>query len=482
MHILELSDFYRPVIGGLERHVETLSRELVHLGHTVTVVTLQTGDHPAEETLDGVHIVRIRGWSRALTAFYTDVARPFHPTVPDPGAMAVLRRVVKQESPAVVHSHSWLQYSYFPLHHWRRGPAHVVTLHDYGLACAKKTLQQPTRRANSVDVLPPEPRVAHLSRPCSGPRLTKCLSCAPEQYGVYKGTAITAGLRASRFLHGRADRYIAISTAVADGSRQALPSRSEIVIVPTMVPNYLPALARSTPRPTFLPPEDGYLMFVGALGQHKGVDVLLEARRRMRNRPPLVLIGTQRADTPRIDDPGVVIARDVPSAQVMASWMRASAAVVPSVWSEPMGQVAIEAMLVGRAVVASDVGGLRDVVDHGATGLMVPPGDPGALAAALDNLLDDPETRQRMGATGRLRARQFEAAAVAPRVVEVFEDVLLRRGSRSLRRRPPDFALCGSSRSSRAGRRSKIRTTERRTPRTPASRGTSLPHATRGGI
>ena len=44
-------------------------------------------------------------------------------------------------------------------------------------------------------------------------------------------------------------------------------------------------------------------MFVGALGRHKGVDVLLEARRRMRNRPPLVLIGTPRADTPRIDDP-----------------------------------------------------------------------------------------------------------------------------------------------------------------------------------
>ena len=168
-------------------------------------------------------------------------------------------------------------------------------------------------------------------------------------------------------------------------------------------------------------------MFVGALGRHKGVDVLLEARRRMRNRPPLVLIGTPRADTPRIDDPEVVIVRNVPSAQVMASWMRASVAVVPSVWNEPMGQVAIEAMLVGRAVVASEVGGLRDTVEDGTTGLMVPPGDPGALAVALDSLLDDPETRQRMGETGRLRARQFEAAAVVPRVVEIFKDVLLSR-------------------------------------------------------
>ena len=259
------------------------------------------------------------------------------------------------------------------------------------------------------------------------PRLAKCLACAPEQYGVVKGAAVTAGLRASRILHSRADSYIAISTAVARGSRQALPRGSDIVVIPTMVPDCLPALAKSTRRPDFLPPEDGYLMFVGALGRHKGVDILLEAHRKMRNRARLVLIGTSRADTPRVNDPEVVIAHDVPSAQVMASWLRASVAVVPSVWSEPMGQVAIEAMLVGRPVVASNVGGLRDVVRHGDTGLMVPPGDASALAAALDRLLDDPRTRERMGAVGREHARQFEVSAVAPRIVDVLEDVVRRR-------------------------------------------------------
>jgi glycosyltransferase involved in cell wall biosynthesis len=432
MHILELSDFYRPVIGGLERHVETLSRELVRLGHTVTVVTLRTGDHPAEETLDGVRVIRIRGWSGGWPTLHADAARPFHPTVPDPGAVAALRRVVQREHPDIVHSHSWLQYSYFPLYHAQRGPAHVVTLHDYGLACPKKTLQYATRRlAGSDSGQPPGSTAASRSRPCSGPRLAKCLACAPEQYGVLKGTAITMGLGCSRILHGRADQYIAVSTAVADGSRHALPGRSEIVVVPTMVPNNLAALAESTPRPTFLPPEDGYLMFVGALGRHKGVDVLLEARRRMRNRTPLVLIGNPGADTPPIEDPEIAIARGVPSAQVMASWMRASVAVVPSVWNEPLAQVAIEAMLVGRAVVASDVGGLRDLIEHGVTGLMVPPGDPVSLATALDNLSQSPETRRQMGEMGRLRARQFEVTAVAPRIVEVFEDALSRRARKN---------------------------------------------------
>jgi glycosyltransferase involved in cell wall biosynthesis len=428
VHIFQLSDFYRPVIGGLERHVETLSRELVRLGHTVTVVTLQTGDLATEEMLDGVHVVRIRGWSGHLTAFHADAARPFHPTVPDPGAVAALRQLVKQERPDVVHNHSWLQYSYFPLHHRQRGPAHIVTLHDYGLTCARKTLQYVNHRlVNPLGGRLSGPSALGPNLPCSGPRLAKCLSCAPEQYGLLKGTAITTGLRASRVLHRSADQYIAISTAVAEGSRQALPSHYQIAIIPTMVPNGLPTLARSTPRPAFLPPEDGYLMFVGALGSHKGVDVLLEARRRMRGKPPLVLIGTSSPGSPRIDDPGVVVARNIPSAQVMASWIRASVAVVPSVWNEPQGQVAIEATLLGRPVVASDAGGLRDVVRHGVTGLLVPPGDPGALAAALDGLLENPDTRQRMGEEGRQHARRFEATAVTSRIVEIFHDVLLRR-------------------------------------------------------
>jgi 2-deoxystreptamine N-acetyl-D-glucosaminyltransferase/2-deoxystreptamine glucosyltransferase len=95
-----------------------------------------------------------------------------------------------------------------------------------------------------------------------------------------------------------------------------------------------------------------------------------------------------------------------------------------------MGQVAIEAMLVGRPVVASDVGGLRDVVDHDVSGLLVPPADPPALAAALDRLVEDPQVRQRMGAAGRLKARQFEVAAVAPRVIEVFDEALALRARR----------------------------------------------------
>jgi glycosyltransferase involved in cell wall biosynthesis len=178
-------------------------------------------------------------------------------------------------------------------------------------------------------------------------------------------------------------------------------------------------------RPSFLPSGD-FLLYVGALGRHKGVDVLLAAHQRMRERLPLVLIGTPHGSLD-VSGPGVTVVHSQPHATVMAAWQRARLGVVPSVWHEPMGQVAVEAMLAGRAVVVSDVGGLRDIVEHGVSGLRVPPGDPDALATALDDLVRDPERAAALGAAGRARATRYRASMVAPQVIEVFDEVIARR-------------------------------------------------------
>lgn len=407
MRIMQLTDFYHPLIGGVESYVATLSKELIRLGHTALVVTIQPGGQPDEETIDGVRVIRIKSLSQNLSRFYSDTSRPFHPPAPDPGAVAALHRIVRREQPDVVHSHSWLNYSFFPLYNGKKGPAHVVTLHDYGMTCARKTLIRSGR-----------------TEQCSGPGLGRCLSCAPEQYGLLKGSVITMSLRASRSLGHRADRYLTVSQAAADGSRAALPVGAEVIPHPPMVPDDLLQIAQEVPRPEFLPVGDGFLMFAGALSPHKGIDILLAAYRKMRNKRPLVLLGMPRHDTPPIDDPDITLIHNVPHPQVMASWIRASVAVVPSVWHEALGLVAVEAMTAGSPVVASDVGGLREVVHHGATGLLVPPGDADALARALDELLDDPDILKRMGAAASERSRQFGARNAVPRIVEIYEDAV----------------------------------------------------------
>lgn len=410
MHIMQLADMFHPVIGGVENYVATLSTELVRLGHTAVVVTIQPGGQPEDEIIDGVRIIRIQSLSQNFSRFYSDTSHPFHPPAPDPGAVSALRRIVHHEQPDVVHSHSWLNHSFFPLYSAHKGPAHVVTLHDYGMACPRKTLM----------------RSGHAEQ-CCGPRLARCLACAPEQYGLLKGTMITLSMQASRLLQHRVDRYLTVSMAAADGSRKGLPADAEIIPHGPMVPDNLLQLAQETPRPDFLPAEDGFLMFAGALGLHKGVDVLLAAHQKMRNKIPLVLLGTPRHDTPPINGPDITVVHNVPHPQVMASWARASVAVVPSVWHEALGLVAVEAMIAGCPVVASEVGGLPEVVQHGSTGLLVPPGDPRALAAALDELFDDPQRRKLMGEAAKARSRQFGARGVVPRIVEVYEDALRAR-------------------------------------------------------
>jgi glycosyltransferase involved in cell wall biosynthesis/SAM-dependent methyltransferase len=100
--------------------------------------------------------------------------------------------------------------------------------------------------------------------------------------------------------------------------------------------------------------------------------------------------------------------------------------------SEGFGLALLEAMAQGKPVVATRVGGIPELVADGETGLLVPPGDVRALAAAVDSLLADPEQARRLGENGRRRARtEFSAAAAAERVLELYEEVAGANGSQS---------------------------------------------------
>jgi len=86
--------------------------------------------------------------------------------------------------------------------------------------------------------------------------------------------------------------------------------------------------------------------------------------------------------------------------ETFAYYEQSDICVVPSVWREPFGLVAVEAMAAGLPVCASDIGGLRDIVVHGETGFLFPPGDGKKLAAKIERLLDDAALRGAMGNAG----------------------------------------------------------------------------------
>jgi glycosyltransferase involved in cell wall biosynthesis len=385
LRILQVSDLYEPFIGGGEQHVKILSQGLAKRGHSVTVATSHLPGTVAEETVGGVRIKRITGWStRVLARWYERPDAPFHPPLPDPGFVAALNAIIDDLRPDIVHAHSWIAYSCMAAK--LRGALLIVTLHDHGTICSRKTLWRDDKEL------------------CAGPRMDRCVRCTPGQYGVIKGTALTSGLRMARSLHSRVDSWIATSNFVADSTSRLLPQRAVTDVIPAAIE---PPSSTPMHRPSWLPSDD-YLLFVGALGRHKGLHWLLEGHAGS-GLSPLVVIGTPRSDTPSTWPNDVIVHTNVPHQDVMAAWRYARLGIVPSLWPEPFGLVAIEAMYSGIPVVASRIGGLAEVVTDD-VGILVTPGNTPELRAALLRLEQSPELCSAMGTAGRARAALYSPA------------------------------------------------------------------------
>ncbi len=162
------------------------------------------------------------------------------------------------------------------------------------------------------------------------------------------------------------------------------------------------------------------MLFVGALRLVKGVRELLAAYETLDNPPPLVLIGTIERDSPTEFPPGVQVLTDFPHDAVMAACERCLFGVMPSLWPEPFGTVVCEVMSHGKPVIGTKPGGHTDMIIDGRTGLVVRRGDVQALADAMQVLISDPDLRERLGEAARVRAAQFTADVLIPRLEQLY--------------------------------------------------------------
>jgi glycosyltransferase involved in cell wall biosynthesis len=414
MRVLLVTDFYWPYLGGVEQHVRSLAQSLAGRGHQVTVATLTGKDLPDEEQDGDVRVRRLRSVSQRFPRLFTSPDRPWAPPIADPAITWQLRKLIIAHRPDIVHGHDWLSRSFLPLRRWsenRYGTRFVSSLHYYTLSCAKKNLMQTAR-------------IDGTQTPCTGPGAAKCLACASRHYGVATGVVTaTANMLGAAAERRGASTIVAVSAATARGNGLG-PDNDKTVVVP----NFLPDIS-STNQPLeiesrmALLPAGDFMIFAGDLRPMKGLDVVLEAYDGLATSMPLVLIGKSWPDTPTTLPKGVIVHDRWPNAAVIEAFRRSTIAVVPSVWAEPFGIVVIEAMAGGTPVVASNVGGIPEIIEDGISGLLVPPGDAPALRQALSGLIADPARRLAMGEAARRRSEDFTAERVVPALERAYRQL-----------------------------------------------------------
>lgn len=236
-----------------------------------------------------------------------------------------------------------------------------------------------------------------------------------EVHGDWRTFTRSYGSRARRLLAGLVDAIAAAAVRRADATR-AVSSFTERLVEdvrgepPTATFTAFSDLTAYTGEPLAPLPERPTLLFVGALERYKNVEGLAAAWRRLAPRVPdahLVIVGSgsQRNVVERLHG-------EFPSRVEHHAWLdppdvaraldRATLLVLPS-WPEGLGRVVIEAFARGRAVVATDGGGIPDLVTDGVEGFLVPPYDDEALAARVEEILRDRELAARLGAAAHER-------------------------------------------------------------------------------
>ncbi|WP_412060252.1 glycosyltransferase [Rubrivirga sp. IMCC45206] len=351
-----------------------------------------------------LHNDAVEGMSRAALAARTLWSRTAHDEV---------RRIVEAEGVDVVHVHNTLPLA-SPSVFWGAhagGAATVHTLHNYRMVCPGNLLLR-------------DGRICH---DCVG----KTFAAPAVRHACYRDDrAATAAVAATTALHRAlgtwataVDRYIALSAFARD------------LFVEGGLPADRVAVKHNAPPTDPVPgPGGDYALFAGRLARGKGIEVLLEAWALDPSLPSLQVAGSgplaplveaAAAGDPRINALGWQTADD------MAALMGGAAMLVtPSTWYEGWPLVAVEAMGQGTPVVATDHGAFPEMVSDGDTGRLVPRGDAPALAAAIAEMMADPEALRAMRCrTIRRFEGRFSRAVNYTELRQIYADAIAQRAA-----------------------------------------------------
>ena len=364
MRIVLATQWFPPDTGGVSSHVRDLALKLVEKGHEVTVITRHG------RGLEGVDTVWLRRG---------DYVR-FPASLAGSGELA---KLLRELDPDVVHSH------------------HAFTPIPLMALATASSLEYPTILTNHSAYLN---GYEHLLRALG---------------------SIALPIKA---LVSRADEIVAVSRAAAEFIQAFAPRRS-VKVIPNGVDVEKFNPRGATPLRDTLASEF-IVLFVGRLVWRKGLLQLVKAIALLDDvNATLIVVGEGPlrwraevlAETLGVRDRTVFLGR-VRDSELPGIYRSADVVVVPSVYGESFGIVALEAMASGRPVVASRVGGLSEVVVDGETGILVQPGSPRSIAEALLALHQDRSLARKLGLNARrIVVERYSWKRLLSKLLETYE-------------------------------------------------------------
>jgi phosphatidylinositol alpha-mannosyltransferase len=232
-------------------------------------------------------------------------------------------------------------------------------------------------------------------------------------------------------IHGR----IAISQRARQAAEPYVPGEFRIIPCGIDLNRFKPAPNPGTPEPRN--PATPTVLFLGRLDARKGLEVLLRALPAVLKSVPgvkLMVVGRgpmdkrarQTAEELRISG-SVEFLGPAPPDDLPRLYAGCDVYCAPGLGGETLGIVLLEAMASGAPVVASRIPGYDETVRDGVDGILVPPGEPGALASALVGILTDEPRRKALAAAGLARAREYAWPKVAQQTLDYYRELLRAR-------------------------------------------------------
>ena len=285
----------------------------------------------------------------------------------------------------------------------------VSHFRDYWFACPLSTL---LRRDFSV---------------CETCTFTSLYRCVPKRRFLWEAYKLR-NIKNVRDVLKTADKKIAISSKVKEKMEQH-GFDGKILVLPNPVDvDFFSSANGEIIRRKYGLEGSPVVGFIGNLAYHKGTDILKRIIPKILEKKDVRFLVVGNGESKKeleteLLDKRIIFTGKVDFEKIPEYYSACDILLIPSIWEEPFGRIAIEAMAAGKPVVASNVGGLADIVEDGRTGYFVEPDDIGEWIKKIEKLIDSKDLRERRGRQSFKTVKNvYDVGTISNTLIEIYQE------------------------------------------------------------